>query len=154
MKYIDTSAFAKCYSVEESEKGAVKVKLEIEMAKAGQETLFSSILLIGEMVSAFDKWYRKHLITPEEHDELLSFFVEDITELTNNGGLILEPISPLIFISSVKFITKYHISIGDAIHLYTALMYLPRNEEFICSDKNLNTAAREEGFMINDPEEK
>lgn len=154
MKYIDSSAFAKCYSIEESEKGAVKVRIEIEKARLGQETLFSSILLLGEVVSAFDKWNRKHLITSEEHREILSLFVEDIIGLTNNGGLILEPISPLIFISSIRFITQYHISVGDAIHLYTALMYLPRHEKFIYSDGNLNTAAEEEGFVIDDPEEK
>lgn len=153
MKYIDSSAFAKGYSVEESERGVAKVKLEVEMAKAGQETLFSSILLIGEVVSAFDKWYRKRLITAEEYKELLSFLVEDITTLTNTGGLVLEPISPLLFISCVKFITKYHISVGDAIHLYTALMHLPRNEEFISSDYQLNEAAKAEGFTVINPEE-
>ncbi|MDO8656473.1 MAG: type II toxin-antitoxin system VapC family toxin [Nanoarchaeota archaeon] len=153
MKYIDSSVFAKCYADEKLEKGADKAREEIEKARQGEEILVSSILLIGEVVSIFDKWYRRHILSEEELREQLSLFVEDIIELTNNGGLILEPISPLIFISSIKFITQYHISVGDAIHLYTALMYLPRNEEFVCSDRNLNYAAREERFVINDPEE-
>ncbi len=154
MKYIDSSVFAKCYAYEKLEKGADKARDEVEKARRGEETLFSSILLIGEVVSIFDKWHRRHILNAEELQEQLSLFVDDIIELTNTSGLILEPISPLLFISCVKFITKYHISVGDAIHLYTALMYLPRNEEFVCSDGNLNTAAREEGFIIDDPEEK
>ncbi len=153
MKYIDSSVFAKCYANERLEKGADKAREEIEKARRGEEILVSSILLIGEVVSIFDKWHRRRILNDEEFREQLSFFVDDITELTNNGGLILEPISPLIFISSVRFITQYHISVGDAIHLYTALMYLPRQEEFLCSDKNLNTAAQQEKFLVKDPEE-
>ena len=153
MEYIDSSVFAKCYADEKLEKGADKAREEIEKSRRGEEILVSSILLIGEVVSIFDKWHRRHILSEDELREQLSLFVEDIIELTNNGGLILEPISPLIFISSVRFITQYHISVGDAIHLYTALMYLPRNEEFLCSDKNLNLAATAEKFIVNDPEE-
>src|SRR3989338_578933 len=153
MKYIDSSVFGKYYAEESLEKGADRVRAEIEKARRGEETLVSSILLLGEVVSIFDKWYRRHLITEAELYEQLLCFAEDLRELMDNGALILEPISPLIFISSVRFITQYHISVGDAIHLYTALMYLPRNEEFLCSDKNLNLAAREERFLVKDPEE-
>lgn len=150
MKYY---AFAKYYSVEESEKGAETVIRYIERARRGEETLLSSLLLVGGVISVFDKWHRKHLITQEDLQEQLSFLVEDLQELINNGGLILEPISPLVFVSSLRFIIEYHLSVGDALHLYTALMYLPKDEEFVSSDTRLNLAAQAKGFMIVNPEE-
>jgi len=52
---------------------------------------------------------------------------------------------------SIDFITKHHIPINDAIHLYTALT--SPIEEFICSDKLLNQAAKKEGLNVFDPEE-
>jgi predicted nucleic acid-binding protein len=152
MKYIDSSAFVKYYAGERLEKGADEIRNLFEKVWRGEETLITSMVLLGEVISTFDKWHRQHILTEQELQEQLALFVGDIMGLMKEGSLFLEPISPLIFISSLTFITQYHIALGDAIHLYTALMYLPKQEEFICSDQNLNEAARAEGFIVINPE--
>lgn len=76
MKYIDSSVFAKGYAYEKLEKGADKAKEEIEKARLGEEIFVSSILLIGEVVSIFDKWYRRHILSDDELSDQLSLFVQ------------------------------------------------------------------------------
>jgi predicted nucleic acid-binding protein len=83
----------------------------------------------------------------------LGRFVIDVRELSEVGALILETISPLFITSSVEYIVKHHISINDAIHLYTALTWMPEVNEFICCDENLLKAAKAEGLNTFNPEE-
>ena len=154
MKYVDTSAFIKYYGKEEFEKGADKIIELIEKVKTGKEILVSSIFMLGESVSVFDRWVRQKIISEEESQKIISRFLTDIKELTEFGGLILEPIDSILFMLSIDFIVKHHIPINDAIHLYTALTLTPKIEEFICSDDILNKAAEKEGLKIFNPEEK
>ena len=153
MKYIDTSAFVKYYFLEEWEKGAGKIREVIEAVRRDEEILVSSFILLGEAVSVFDKWLRQKIITQEQFDGLITQFFADIKELNDRGGLFLETINPSIILFSIDFILKHHISVNDAIHLYTALSRNPKISELISSDKNLNTAARNEGLIIFNPEE-
>jgi predicted nucleic acid-binding protein len=152
MKYIDTSAFIKYYGKEEFEKGVKKVTKLIEDAKTQKETLLSSIFMIGEAISVFDRWLRIKAITSDEFSKILSRFLTDLKILHESGSLILEPIDTLVFMLSVEFIIKHHIPINDAIHLYTALSYKTELSEFICSDQNLLKAAKVEGLKVNNPE--
>jgi len=151
MKYIDTSAFVKYYY--EKEKGFDKVSKLIEEAKNGKESLISSFFILGETISVFDKWVRLKLITPEELDGVIKRFLADIKQLTDIGTLILEPISTSVIIFCLEIIVKHHISINDAIHLYTALTNKDLLEAFVCSDENLLKAAKLEGFNVSNPEE-
>jgi len=153
MKYIDTSAFVKYYGNEEFEKGSDKITELIEKAKIGEEVLVSSVFMLGEAVSVFDRWVRLRLITEEESQKIISQFLEDIKELSDVRGLILEPVDTILIMFSMSFVVKYHIPINDAIHLYSAVTSTLGVKEFICSDKMLNRAAVEEGFEIFDPEE-
>ena len=89
MDYIDSSAFAKYFSKEVTEKGAEKVKELIEKAIRGEGVFISSVIMIGEIVSAFDKWTRRKLLSDEQFKETLSEFVKNIKKLTENGSLIL-----------------------------------------------------------------
>jgi predicted nucleic acid-binding protein len=73
--------------------------------------------------------------------------------LTDNGSLILEPISTAVVIFCLEIIVKHHIPINDSIHLYSALLNKTKIEEFICSDKMLLEAAKKEGFKVEDPED-
>jgi len=66
MKYIDTSCFVKYYGTEEFEKGIDEITDLIDNAKKGKEILISSIFMIGEAVSTFDRWIRIKAITEEE----------------------------------------------------------------------------------------
>lgn len=63
MKYLDTSAFVKYYF--EKEKGFEKISGLIEEAKVGKESLISSIFVVGEAISVFDKWVRLKLISEQ-----------------------------------------------------------------------------------------
>ena len=152
MKYIDTSCFVKYYGTEEFEKGIDEITDLIDNAKKGKEILISSIFMIGEAVSTFDRWIRIKAITEEEFIKIITRFFNDIKELNEIGSLILETINPLFIMFSIEHIIKHHISINDSIHLYTALTYKPEIEEFICSDENLIRAAEEENLKVFDPE--
>lgn len=125
---------------------------KIQKARRG-EILVSSFFIVGEAISVFDRWVRLKIITEEESQKIVSRFLTDIKELSEGGGLILEPVNTSLILFSLDFIVKHHISVNDAIHLYTALTFSPRIEEFICSDKTLNKAAIEEGLRVFNPED-
>lgn len=123
MKYIDTSAFVKYYSAEPAEKGAEQIKKLMDNAKKGEEALLSSVLLIGEAVSVFDKWLRLKRITNEGLDKAIGKFILDVRELTEGGNLTLEPVNVFNSLFSVDYIVKYHLTVNDALHLYAALVH-------------------------------
>ncbi len=154
MNYLDTSSFVKYYRFEADEKGAERVIRLIDNAKEGNATLISSFLLVGECVSVFDKWVRYKFISPEESNRIIKKFIMDIQELSNNGMLILEPVSTSTITNCLDLIIKHHLSINDAIHLYAALSNKSLIEQFICSDELLLKAAKSEGFLILNPEDK
>jgi len=153
MNYVDTSAFVKYYSKEEYERGFVKVKKLMEDAKAGNEILISSYFIVGESISAFDKWVRYKLITEEELGKAIKRFLADVKEMNDKETLILEPLTSSVITLCTELIVKHHISINDAIHLYTALSNKTQIKQFISSDKILFKAAKAEGFEVFNPEE-
>lgn len=153
MKYIDTSAFVKYYSSDDSEKGAEKVKELIDGAKNGEEKLISSILLIGESVSVFDKWVRMKLLTKQDFLKVLSAFLSDIGVLVGIGSLIFEEITSFTAMGSVDFIIKYNLSTNDALHLYSSVLNKTEVECFVCSDNKLLLAAQSEGLTVWNPED-
>ena len=153
MMYVDTSVFVKYYSEERTEKGAEKMKGLIDDAKKDKETLLSSVLLIGESVSVFDKWLRLNRITKNKLYKATGKFILDIKELTESGNLVLEPISAFNSLFSVDYILKHHLTVNDALHLYAALTRKDKIDSFVCSDKNLIKAAETEGLVIMNPEE-
>ncbi len=153
MKYIDTSAFVKYYGKEESEKGVEKITELINKAKAGEEELTSSVFMVGEAISVFDRWVRLKIINEKELNMIISKFSKDIEELVESNGLTLQGIDTALILFSTEIILKHHIPINDSIHLHTALNISPKIEEFICSDKNLNDAAKEENLIVFDPED-
>lgn len=150
MNYLDTSAFVKYYRKEEE--GSNKVNEPIENDKAGNEQLISSFFIVGEVVSVFDKWVRYKYISNKECSELVRIFLSDIKNLTDNGVLILEPVSTLTIAHCLELITEHHLSVNDAIHLYTALSNKTLIKGFICSDETLLKAAKAEGLNVFDPE--
>ena len=152
IRYIDTSAFVKYYGKPEFEKGVEKVEIMINEAREGDGILISSILMIGEAVSAFDRWVRKKIIDAGEFDKILGRFLLDVKESIEKNSLILETINPLFVPFSIELIIKHHIHINDAIHLYTALLGRPEIEEFVCSDENLLKSAKKEGLNVFNPE--
>ena len=153
MKYIDTSAFVKCYGNERHEKGITAISELVKAARKGEDVLLSSFLIVGEAVSVFDKWVRKKAISQKELDGLIKKFVADITELYEKGALILEPLDSSSILFCLELITKHHISLNDALHLYTASAHKREIELFVCADNNLLKAAKAEGLKILNPEE-
>ena len=153
MKYIDTSAFVKYYSNEDSEKGSNKIKELINRAKEGNEKLISSILLIPECISAFDKRKRKGLLAKEDFNELLAIFVGDLKELVKSNSLVIEGINSFAIMFSVDYVIKHSLAVNDATHLYSALLNKSEIEQFISADGNLLKAAKLEGFSVFNPEE-
>jgi len=153
MKYVDSSAFVKYYANEDSEKGSNKVKELIDKAKRGNEKLISSVLLIPECVSSFDKWKRQRLLTKEEVNERLAIFVEDLKELVSNNGLVIEGINTFAVVFCIDYIVKHSLAVNDSFHLYSALLNKNEIEQFVCSDKMLLEAAKKEGLEVFNPEE-
>ena len=150
MKYLDTSAFVKQYR--DKEEGSGIVQQLINDARDGKEQIMSSFLMVGETISVFDKWARYNYISSDECAELVKKFLKDIKELTDKEILVLESVSTSTIANCLDLITKYHLSINDAIHLYTALGNNTLIDMFICSDDMLMKAAEKEGFTILNPE--
>lgn len=150
MKYLDTSAFVKHYRKEE--RGSDIINKLVDDAKEKNGQLISSFVVVGETVSVFDKWARYKFITKQECDELVRIFLKEIKQLTDNEVLILESVSSSTITLSVDLITKHHLSLNDAMHLYTALSNKNIIQEFICSDDSLLKAAKSEGFEVLNPE--
>jgi len=134
-------------------KGSDTVGAIIDKAKVGKEVLISSILLMGEVVSAFDKRIRLKFITKEEVTISTNDFINDIKELVDANSIILEDINSIYMVSAIDYIINYHLTVNDSLHLYTALVNKNKIEEFISSDKNLNVAAEKEGLKVFNPEE-
>ena len=74
--------------------------------------------------------------------------------MNDKETLILEPVNSSVITLCTDLIVKYHISINDAIHLYTALSNKANIKKFISSDEILLKAAKAEGFDVYNPEEK
>ena len=150
MKYLDTSAFVKHRRAKEEGSGIINNL--VDDAKAGKEQLVSSFIVIGEIISVFDKWVRYKLISSDECTELVKIFIWEIKELNDAGILILEHVSTSTITNCLDLITKYHLSLNDAIHLYSALSNKILIDQFICSDGMLLKAAKSEGFEVLNPE--
>ena len=151
MKYLDTSAFVKHYRSNEDGSGIINKLLDD--ARDGKEQLISSFIVIGETVSVFDKWARYKYISSDECAELVKIFLKDVKELNDAGILVLEHISTSTIANCLDLITKHHLSMNDAIHLFTALGNKTLIDQFICSDDLLLKAAKSEGFKAFNPEE-
>lgn len=150
MKYLDTSAFVKHYRAKEEGSGIIN-KL-VDDAKAGKEQLVSSFIAVGEIISVFDKWTRYKLISSDECAELVKIFIREVKELNDAGILLLENVSTSTVINCLDLITEHHLSLNDAMHLYTVLTNREMVELFICSDENLLKAAKAEGLEVLNPE--
>ena len=153
MKYLDTSALIKYYSDESDEKGVKDVTDLFESAKKGDDVLLSTFFVVGEAISVFDKRVRQRIITNEEFEISIKKFLADIKDLTTKGALVLEPVTSSAIVLCVELIIRHHLSVNDALHLYTALANKDVVELFVCSDDNLLKAAKAEGLNVFNPEE-
>ena len=151
MKYLDTSAFVKHYR--NKEEGSAAIHDLMQNTRDGKEQLISSFLVVGETVSVFDKWTRYKFISSDECFKLVKIFLKDIKELSDDSAFILEPVSMSTITNCLELITKHHLSLNDAIHLYTALGNKSLIDEFICSDEMLLKAAKSDGFKVFNPED-
>ena len=151
MKYLDTSAFVKHYRAEEE--GSWIINRLVDDAKAGKEQLVSSFIVIGEIISVFDKWTRYNYISSDECSELVKIFIREIKELNDAGILLFEDVSTSTITNCLELITENHLSLNDSIHLFTALGNKTLIDQFICSDNVLIKAARKEGLEVLNPEE-
>lgn len=151
MKYLDTSAFVKYYR--KDEEGSDKINELIDNARDGKEQLISSFFIVGETISAFDKWARYKYISSDECAELIKVFLKDLKELTDSEVLVLEPVSTATIANCLDLIARHHLSINDSIHLYTALSNKTLIDIFICSDDLLIKAAQNEGLKVFNPED-
>ena len=152
MKYLDTSGFVKFYR--KHEEGSPQIHQLIQNATDGKETLISSFVMVGETVSVFDKWVRRRYISGSECHQLTQIFLADLKRLTDDETLRLEPVSTLTIARCLELILKHHLSLNDALHLYTALANKGIVDQFVCSDQLLLKAAKAEGFAVLDPETK
>jgi predicted nucleic acid-binding protein len=123
IRYMDTSAFVKYYGKPKMEKGAEIIESIFDDARKGRGILLSSIFMLGEMISVFDGWVRIKAIDSDDFEKITGRFVLDLKEMSEGKALILETIDPMFIPFSTEFIIKHHLSINDAIHLYTALLW-------------------------------
>jgi len=139
MIYLDTSALAKKYFMNEKGHGRI-----IKILKANPHKLFSSALTYLEALSALTR--RKHEI--RDYDEAILTLKDDWDAFS------VWSIDDEILTSAAGLITRHRLRSADAIHLATALSIRQQMKEtpvFVCNDADLGQAAGKEGLSVVDP---
>lgn len=136
--YLDTSALAKLYLMEE---GSGKIKDIVENA----EIVFSSVIALPEMFSALTQSRRANRLTQSEYQSIVSAFKRDWNRIYQI------PVSVSVAQSAGKFAVKHSIRGMDAIHIASACLIQSESKgkiSFCSADKEQCAAARKENFLV------
>ncbi len=135
--YLDSSAIAKRYLVEE---GTDTIDSIFKQAEMKRVTLCFSIWNIGEVLVAFDKQHKRNRLTPI--DKVVSNFVNEMARLTNIGSVKIVGITFPVFFDSLDLILKYELYLADALQIVSCKN--SNCDVFYTADKKLYQAAMKE----------
>jgi uncharacterized protein len=146
--YMDTSALIKHYH-EEVGTDAVNRLLSAVLSEKAQGLVSS--LALPETISTLNHKKNNRLITQKKFDEIISIFYEEMKYFN-----IISAADQFI-VSSIPYILKHNLNSADAIHLTTALSEYTLSKAtgafyFVCCDKRLLSAAKQEKLKTINPE--
>lgn len=133
--FLDTSAFAKRYVVEQ---GADKVLKLCQQA----DSLVVSIVCLPEMISTLSRLVREKKLTRADYRKLKDNAMADLADAD------ICQITPEVLNSVVSLLESNPLRAMDAIHMGCALAVEP--DIFVSADKRQLAAARKAGLKIAD----
>lgn len=137
--YLDTSAIAKRYVVEEH---TGRIDELYDRAHAGEVIIGFSTWNIGELAGILSKYERRGVLTNAKN--LFERFMGETRLLMKLGQLKLIPLNLDIIVSAIGYVFKHSIYIADAIQLTSAKDF----DAFLTYDKKLVQVARTEGLNV------
>jgi predicted nucleic acid-binding protein len=146
--YFDTSALVKRHV---NEVGSPWVK-SLVRAKAGHR-LFVARITAVEVTSAITRRQSARDLSPAQAGAILGHFRRHLAERYS----IIE-LTPALFANAVRIARKHRLRAYDAVQLAVALEIRELRTEagfgpvtLVSADRDLNDAARAEGFAVEDP---
>lgn len=143
--YLETSALVKLYVYE---LGTERL-LSLAVSEAGHRFAILSLAQI-ELRSAIRRRQRSGEILDHEADEVIESFRQH-----SEGTFLIQPVSDSLLDIALALVDGYALRGFDAMQLagYVLLRSISGNDEpiFICADKALLSAARNEGCSVLDP---
>jgi predicted nucleic acid-binding protein len=125
--YFDTSAVIKEFVVE---KGSELIDKITNAARNQKLQIVSSAWSINESIAVIDRLSRQKFeetgnpkLSTHEKQEIISTFVERVSESDEKSNFFFAPIAHEIVSKSRVLIDGYHISADDALHVYTAYIF-------------------------------
>lgn len=136
--YLDTSAFAKLFLLEE---GSARIKGVIQNA----EIVFSSVIALPEMFSALTRSRRANRLAQNQYHSIVFAFKKDWNRIYQI------PVSASLAQSAGEFAAKHNIRGMDAIHIASACLIQKESRGkvgFCSSDKDQCSAALKENLLV------
>lgn len=113
-----------------------------EVEKICQETSVLSVcvILLPEIISAFNRKFREHVITTKEYLLLKKTLMNDIQDVT------IIQLTPNVISLTIELLEKNKLRGMDSLHLACALEW--KAELFVTADKQQAVAAQNAGMKI------
>ncbi len=138
--YFDSSSIVKLFFDEQYSELARRVKDETD-------TAFTSIISYPEVLSAFNRAFQEGCCKKTDIENIRIEF----QRIWNNFRWIR--VNEKLINSTMGLIFNYNLRGYDAVHLASALIIKDEGDIsdlfFSCFDRNLNKAAKKEGFLIH-----
>ena len=145
--YVDSSALVKRYFPE------IGSSWFISLFNGADNLFLTTKISVVEVVSAFNRKLREHIISENEYNELFNSFLVDC----HNEYLFVD-VNDNIIKNAIKLLQRNVLRAYDAIQLSSSIItnnfLLNQNLSpvtFISSDDRLITAAKNEGLLTDNP---
>jgi len=125
--YLDSSAIVKRYI---TEKGSEIIDKIYDKAENSQLKIVFSIWNIGEVLSVFDRYFRRGWISREQLDTRIFDFVYESIKFIKMGFLQIAPLTAYELVHSWLIVIKQHVYVADAIQICTCKRF---NCDFLLS---------------------
>lgn len=142
--YVDTSAVNKRYI---AETGSAWVRSWIRR-RTGNPIMISDLTAV-ESFSIYARLHREQRISTTLQRRLRSLLIEHMRQY-----YIMLPLTKAVLVEAQSLVSTHPLKAADAIQLATALQarrVLRQPITFVTADKQLRTAAFNEGFTVEDP---
>jgi uncharacterized protein len=142
--YVDTSALVKRYYVE---KGSSWVNGLFR----SEHVLVTSKVAYAELLATLSRKERAGEVRATDFAQVTASFQQEWKEF------VVVEVTDAVFADLLTVVRRNTLRGFDAIHLCSALWFRKRIKaevRFVCADRGLLTAAKAEGFAIEDPEQR
>ena len=133
--FLDTSAFAKRYVLEEGSDSVVALCQQAD-------NLVVSVICLPELISTFSRLVREKRLAKADYQKLKADTMADLVDVD------ICQITPVILASVVSLLESHPLRAMDALHVACALAVAP--DRFVSADYRQLAAARKAGLVIVD----